>query len=951
MAELTDPFLEVKWGYSEGEDGWGPSLNADLVKFAFFHNRRLDGSVSTLPPTPVDGEAYFNTTDQRVYYRANSTWYSSPVPLGTDFTLKGTEEEVYYDGTTTLSPLSPDDTLELKLNGDTKVIAVTTGAGVRGTLDNSPTTPLSAQDANVQLQTTSGAGAANLGFTQSSSTLRLENLQWSGLLRASGKDDSGAVVDFFTGDPVIGDFALNYAGAEVVRTLAAASGGLEVNNTLTGVGFERVVTASEIADSVDGPGSATDNAVARYDATTGNLIQNSGVIIDDSDNVTGVATLTGATINATSNLQEAGTNLSAKYAQLAAFNIFTDTQQILAADPSLVLWNNASAANEGIWNLASVSNGFEVQLFDDTPVPTEVAIGVYRSGSSVTTVNIPNGQFLAAGTIRTVDAASGGLEVNNTLTGVGFERVLTTGDLSGIGGDFSGPASSTDNAIVRFDGTGGKLGQNSGVIIDDSDNITGAASLALSSIVPYFDFTETGVTADSGRWRFYADGEQFVLQTLADSGAGGDDILTVTRTNTAVNTVNLGGVVQAQSVELAKLDGSNSFTQLNADDVRIDDNVLLVTASNTDLVLQGNGTGDIVLKDPSSDSVVVSFRDSTDTLLGSLQSTSAGVFLRNVVNGQPVTIHSNDAGGVDRNLIIADPDTGVDFPTGTLSTGGNTVLDSTDLAANGGTIAEENRQNDFSSDTQILKSSSTFDIVRGDPTLTHFFDLDATALTTGALTVRLGRLTSTTGDVVFDFYNADGTADKWASMSKDAGMVYGSPPGGPQGAGTINAEKVYVNGDSIAPIQAGHAGSGGVSINNQSAQINLTGFTGYTLAPNSTYRFKGIFRLDADSSTPEVDIGLAISAGSLVDVNTSRVYYQQFREPGTFVRAGDYAFTTIQTINLDGSSQEQYLIEGVATTGASGATVDVQWSQNTSSADFIYVGAGSYLIFELVKTV
>jgi len=40
-------------------------------------------------------------------------------------------------------------------------------------------------------------------------------------------------------------------------------------------------------------------------------------------------------------------------------------------------------------------------------------------------------------------------------------------------GDFSGPASSTNNALVRFDGTGGKTGQNSGVVVSDSDEISG----------------------------------------------------------------------------------------------------------------------------------------------------------------------------------------------------------------------------------------------------------------------------------------------------------------------------------------------------------------------------------------------------------------------------------------------------------------------------------------------
>ncbi len=48
-----------------------------------------------------------------------------------------------------------------------------------------------------------------------------------------------------------------------------------------------------------GAGTSTDNAVARWDGTTGSDIQNSGVIIDDSNNVTGVASLTVTTLVAT----------------------------------------------------------------------------------------------------------------------------------------------------------------------------------------------------------------------------------------------------------------------------------------------------------------------------------------------------------------------------------------------------------------------------------------------------------------------------------------------------------------------------------------------------------------------------------------------------------------------------------------------------------------------------
>lgn len=47
-------------------------------------------------------------------------------------------------------------------------------------------------------------------------------------------------------------------------------------------------------------------------------------------------------------------------------------------------------------------------------------------------------------------------------------------DNTDAGGDVVGPASSTDNAITRFDGTTGKLIQNSVVTMDDTGNIAGA---------------------------------------------------------------------------------------------------------------------------------------------------------------------------------------------------------------------------------------------------------------------------------------------------------------------------------------------------------------------------------------------------------------------------------------------------------------------------------------------
>ncbi len=50
---------------------------------------------------------------------------------------------------------------------------------------------------------------------------------------------------------------------------------------------------------VVGPGSATDNAIARFDGTTGKLIQNSTVTIDDTGNITDSNSAAGATLSMT----------------------------------------------------------------------------------------------------------------------------------------------------------------------------------------------------------------------------------------------------------------------------------------------------------------------------------------------------------------------------------------------------------------------------------------------------------------------------------------------------------------------------------------------------------------------------------------------------------------------------------------------------------------------------
>ena len=92
-----------------------------------------------------------------------------------------------------------------------------------------------------------------------------------------------------------------------------------------------------------------------------------------------------------------------------------------------------------------------------------------------------------------------------TLTGNGLkylrvnagETAVEYATVSGSG-DVVGPASATDNAITRFDGTTGKLVQNSGVIIDDTNNITGIGTLDIGNADTTISRSAAGIIAVEG---------------------------------------------------------------------------------------------------------------------------------------------------------------------------------------------------------------------------------------------------------------------------------------------------------------------------------------------------------------------------------------------------------------------------------------------------------------------
>lgn len=134
------------------------------------------------------------------------------------------------------------------------------------------------------------------------------------------------------------------------------------------------------------------------------------------------------------------------------------------------------------------------------------------SQNVTTTVNsTAKGETLTSITISNLDGVNAGDTVwikltrgSDTMTG---DAILIRGSASysdgstgtAGSGDFVGPASATDTAVVLFNGTTGKSGKNSVVLIDGSGNMTGIASLNSNIIMPSMvrltsAFTSSGTT-------------------------------------------------------------------------------------------------------------------------------------------------------------------------------------------------------------------------------------------------------------------------------------------------------------------------------------------------------------------------------------------------------------------------------------------------------------------------
>ncbi len=418
--------------------------------------------------------------------------------------------------------------------------------------------------------------------------------------------------------------------------------------------------------NVSGPVSSTDNAMVRWNGTLGDSIQNSGVIVDDSNNITGVANLRLTTTSAIQSAQSLGNTLlfQAYDVDGAAYTTFIT----LTANntPTMDINTTSTIGSAYIYRVG----GTDVSLADGGTGVSLADPGANRLWGWDDTDN--SIVWITIGSGLTYDVAT------NTLTA------------SGGGGGISGPGSSTDNAIVRWDSGTGTVVQNSTVIVSDTGSISGVENIT----------SLTGAGLRTGT----ANTNTLLLQAYNTGGAAYTTFATLTAgaspTMDLSTSVTQGGAViyRVGGTDVSLADGGTgaSLTDPNADRIFFWDDSASSTAfltagstlaiTTTSIDVATNGVGNTQIRQSSALSVIGRATNSTGNVADISTSADGEVLRRSGTTLGFGAIDLSSANAVSNTLSVARGGTGAgSYTAGQLLYGNGTsaIASSANLTFNG----------------------------------------------------------------------------------------------------------------------------------------------------------------------------------------------------------------------------------------------------------------------------
>ena len=271
---------------------------------------------------------------------------------------------------------------------------------------------------------------------------------------------------------------------------------------------------------VYGPASATDNAIARFDGVTGKVIQNSGITIADGASGTLSGTNTGDQ-NLFGTIAVAGQSDVVAETTSDTLTLVAGSNITITTDPSTdSITINAADAGVGTVTSVAISGTDGIQVDSGSPITTSgtIQLGV-DAATMKTTLNLAGtntgdqnvfSTFAVAGQNNVVaDSTADTLTLvagsNITITTDASTDSITINSTASGSGDVVGPASSSDNALVRFDGTTGKLVQNGQITESDTGDLAAVNSITM-------DTTPSGSLTTQGQMMWNSGEETLDIQ-------------------------------------------------------------------------------------------------------------------------------------------------------------------------------------------------------------------------------------------------------------------------------------------------------------------------------------------------------------------------------------------------------------------------------------------------------